>query len=72
MDPFPPPPKSPSPGARCSPTWNQFLSVSDLVDLAFARSHGNLTLHALSTKKSTPQELREIRALLDKLEGESA
>ncbi len=50
----------------------QRMMLRDLVDRAFAGSPGNLALQALSTKKSTPQELREIRALLDKLERESA
>ncbi len=45
--------------------------LRDLVDRAFAGSAGNLALQALSTSRSTPKELREIRALLDKLEGES-
>jgi BlaI family penicillinase repressor len=50
----------------------QRMMLRDLVDRAFAGSAGNLALQALSTKRSTPQELREIRALLDKLEGEPA
>ncbi|MAB78600.1 MAG: transcriptional regulator [Planctomycetes bacterium] len=50
----------------------QRVMLRDLVDRAFAGSAGNLALQALSTKRSTPKELREIRALLDKLEGESA
>ena len=50
----------------------QKMMLRDLVDRAFAGSPGNLALQALSTRKSTPQELREIRALLDKLETESA
>ena len=50
----------------------QRMMLRDLVDRAFAGSAGNLALQALSTKRSTPQELREIRALLDKLEREPA
>ena len=50
----------------------QKMMLRDLVDRAFAGSPGNLALQALSTRKSTPQELREIRTLLDTLEGESA
>ena len=50
----------------------QKMMLRDLVDRAFAGSPGNLALQALSTRKSTPQELREIRALLDTLDGESA
>jgi len=50
----------------------QRVMLRDLLDRAFAGSAGNLALQALSTKRSTPQELREIRALLDKLEREPA
>ncbi|MEO2161769.1 MAG: BlaI/MecI/CopY family transcriptional regulator [bacterium] len=50
----------------------QGLMLRDLVDRAFAGSAGDLALQALSTRKSTPDELREIRALLDELEGECA
>ena len=50
----------------------QRVMLRDLLDRAFAGSAGSLALQALSTKRSTPEELREIRALLDKLEGESA
>ena len=50
----------------------QKMMLRDLVDRAFAGSPGNLALQALSTRKSTPQELRYIRTLLDKLERESA
>ena len=50
----------------------QKMMLRDLVDRAFAGSPGNLALQALSTRKSTPKERREIRTLLDKLETESA
>ena len=43
--------------------------VSDLLDRAFAGSPGTLALQALALRKSTPAELSEIRALLDKLEA---
>ncbi len=42
-----------------------------LVDRAFSGSPGNLVLQALSTKKTTPQERRQIRELLDELERDS-
>ncbi len=48
----------------------QGVILRDLVDRVFAGSAGRLALQALSTRKSSPEELREIRALLDKLEGE--
>ena len=50
----------------------QGIMLRDLADRAFAGSAGTLALQALSTKRSTPEELRDIRALLDKLEKESA
>ncbi len=42
-----------------------------LLDRAFSGSPGNLVLQALSTKKTTPEEREQIRALLDQLEGDS-
>jgi len=44
--------------------------VRDLLDRAFGGSASDLALQALSLRKSSPEELREIRALLDKLEGD--
>lgn len=43
--------------------------VRDLLSRAFGGSSGQLVLQALSTKKATPQELAEIRRMLDELEG---
>ena len=45
--------------------------IGDLLDRAFSGSPGNLVLQALSAKKTTAEERRQIRALLDELEGES-
>ncbi|MEM1166096.1 MAG: BlaI/MecI/CopY family transcriptional regulator [Planctomycetota bacterium] len=42
--------------------------LRDLMDSAFAGSPGNLVLQALATRKSSPEELREIRRMLDQLE----
>ena len=42
--------------------------MTDLLDRAFSGSPGTLALQALATRKSTPEELQEIRILLDKLE----
>ena len=42
--------------------------LGDLVERAFSGSPGNLVLQALSTKKTTAQERRQIRKLLDELE----
>lgn len=48
----------------------QSMLLGDLVDRAFSGSPGNLVLRALSMRKSTPEELREIREMLDELEGD--
>lgn len=45
--------------------------LRDLLDRAFSGSPGNLVLQALSSRKSTPEERRQIRELLDRLEGEA-
>ena len=45
--------------------------VRDLLDRAFSGSAGSLILQALSTKKATPEERRQIRELLDRLEEDS-
>ncbi len=45
--------------------------LGDLLDRAFGGSPGNLVVQALSTKKTTPQERKEIRKLLDQLERDS-
>lgn len=42
-----------------------------LLDRAFSGSPGNLVLQALSTKKTTAQERRQIRELLDALERDA-
>src|SRR4051812_42465071 len=44
--------------------------VRDLVDRAFEGSSAKLVMQALSTKKATPEELAEIRQLLDGLSEE--
>lgn len=45
--------------------------VGKLLDGAFRGSTGNLVLHALSTRRSTAEERKKIRELLDRLEEES-
>jgi len=45
--------------------------IGDLLDRAFSGSPGNLVLQALSSKKTTAEERRQIRELLDELERES-
>ena len=43
--------------------------VSDLLDRAFGGSAPKLVLHALEARKATPEELAEIRRLLDERRG---
>ncbi len=45
--------------------------LGDLLERAFSGSPGRLVLQALSTKKTTPEERKQIRQLLEKLERES-
>jgi predicted transcriptional regulator len=42
--------------------------VGDLMDRAFGGSAHDLVMHALTAKRSTPEELADIRRLLDKLD----
>jgi len=42
--------------------------VRDLIDRAFGGTSGRLVLQALATQKATPDDLREIRRLLDQQE----
>jgi len=46
--------------------------VDDLVERAFGGAASELVLHALSGRKASPEELAEIRQLLDRLEGGTA
>ena len=50
----------------------QKMMLRQLLDRAFSGSPGSLVLQALSMRKSTPQELDEIRALLDRLQEDEA
>jgi BlaI family transcriptional regulator, penicillinase repressor len=43
--------------------------VSDLLDRAFGGSASKLVLHALEARTATPQELADIRRLLDDRRG---
>ena len=43
--------------------------VRDLLDRAFSGSAGRLVMHALSETRATPEEIAEIRKILDDLEG---
>ena len=54
--------------ARGSAESVQRHLVRDLVDRAFGGSAGRLVLQALSSQPASPEELREIRQLLDEQE----
>lgn len=45
--------------------------LGDLIDKVYDGSAAALMLHVLSSKKATPEELQEIRSLLDELENKS-
>jgi predicted transcriptional regulator len=51
--------------ARVSQEQTQRQLVNDLVDRAFGGSAAELVLRALATRKTTDEELREIRRLID-------
>ena len=55
-------------GPKLSEQRTQLQLLGDLVDRAFAGSSAKLVLQALSGRRATREELRDIRALLDKLE----
>jgi predicted transcriptional regulator len=58
--------------ARGSEETVQKRLVRDLVDRAFGGSSGRLVLQALSAQRASPDELREIRQLLDEQEQQDA
>jgi BlaI family penicillinase repressor len=45
--------------------------VTDLLDRAFGGSAQQLVMQALTARKASPEELAEIRRLLDELEGKA-
>jgi predicted transcriptional regulator len=54
--------------ARQSETNMQKRLVRDLLDRAFAGSSARLVMHALAARPASPEELQEIRRLLDEQE----
>ncbi len=56
--------------ARVTQEKTQRQLVTDLVDRAFGGSPAQLAMQALSTKKTSPEELAELRKLLDSLDKE--
>ena len=57
--------------ARLSEQRTQRQLLADLANRAFDGSAAKLVMQALSGRKSTSEELAEIRELLDQLEGET-
>ena len=55
-------------GPKLSEHRTQLQLLGDLVDRAFAGSSAKLVLQALSGRRASRDELRDIRALLDELE----
>ncbi len=55
---------------RATQQKTQRQLVTDLVDRAFGGSTAQLAMQALSSKKTSPEELAELRRLLDSLEQE--
>jgi predicted transcriptional regulator len=55
---------------RATQQKTQRQLVTDLVDRAFGGSPAQLAMQALSSKKTSPEELAELRRLLDSLEQE--
>jgi BlaI family transcriptional regulator, penicillinase repressor len=53
----------------CSEQQVQRQLIGHLLDRAFGGSAQTLVLQALAAKKATPEELAEIRRLLDEMEG---
>jgi predicted transcriptional regulator len=59
-------------GPRLTEQRTQRQLLGDLVDRAFGGSSAKLVLQALSGRRATSKELRDIRALLDELEERNA
>ncbi len=55
--------------ARVPEDQTQGQLVRDLLDRAFGGSASKLVMHALSARKTSPEELARIRQMLDQLQG---
>ena len=55
--------------ARAPETQTQRQLVRDLVDRAFGGSAAQLVVQALSGRRASPEEIEDIRKLLDEIEG---
>jgi BlaI family transcriptional regulator, penicillinase repressor len=58
--------------AACTEDKTQRQLVGDLLDRAFGGSARKLVMQALSAKKASPEEIAEIRRLLDQIEKTQA
>ena len=58
-------------GGRRAEDRTQRQLLTDLVDRAFRGSPTSLVMQALAGRKASADELSEIRALLDRMEGET-
>jgi predicted transcriptional regulator len=56
--------------ARIGESVTQRRLLRDLTDRAFGGSAANLVMQALSTEKASPEDLAEIRRLLDRKDAE--
>src|SRR5215470_13191696 len=56
--------------ARLSEDQTQRQLVRDLLDRAFGGSAGKLVMQALATRRASPDELREIKNLIDGVKSE--
>jgi predicted transcriptional regulator len=45
--------------------------LGDMVDRVYRGSAGKMVLQALSSKRATPEEIEEIRRMLDQLSGDA-
>lgn len=57
--------------ARRTEAQTQGAIVSDLIDRAFSGSAARLAMRALSTRRASPEEIDEIRSLLETIRIES-
>ena len=57
--------------AASSQKVTQRKMLGDLIDKVYDGSALSLVMQALSSRKATPEELTEIRRILDQLEGQS-
>ena len=57
--------------AKLAQEQTQRQIVRDVLDRAFGGSAQKLVMHALSAKRTSPEELAQIKALIESMEGEA-